>query len=262
MVNHGISTGGLFLLVGMLYERRHTKALDAFAERNAADPSAPRSLDEGEIVLINGRYDESRGDPQIIADSISLDFTAALAVDAPSQPHDDFAPAWAAEADEPPDAFMTALEDGPPAMLDDPLPEPPPPDAFDPAKTPEHHLRNGDRPHEPGAEAEDEPEWVNGDGHLPPPGEQPREDRAPRIISVLLVTSDDGEKDRRKLQHIHNTLVSYPGVDRFRIVVVRGDDKKPISFPKQTTNICAALEKALADIVGSPDLIEIAIVPD
>src|SRR5690606_24074393 len=27
---HGISTGGLFLIVGMLYERRHTKALDAF----------------------------------------------------------------------------------------------------------------------------------------------------------------------------------------------------------------------------------------
>ena len=32
MVNHGISTGGLFLLVGMLYERRHTKAIDASAE--------------------------------------------------------------------------------------------------------------------------------------------------------------------------------------------------------------------------------------
>lgn len=30
MVNHGISTGGLFLVVGMLYERRHTKAIDAF----------------------------------------------------------------------------------------------------------------------------------------------------------------------------------------------------------------------------------------
>jgi len=30
MVNHGISTGGLFLMVGMLYERRHTKAIDAF----------------------------------------------------------------------------------------------------------------------------------------------------------------------------------------------------------------------------------------
>ena len=30
MVNHGISTGALFLLVGMLYERRHTREMDAF----------------------------------------------------------------------------------------------------------------------------------------------------------------------------------------------------------------------------------------
>ncbi len=30
MVNHGLSTGGLFLLVGMLYERRHTRDIDAF----------------------------------------------------------------------------------------------------------------------------------------------------------------------------------------------------------------------------------------
>jgi NADH-quinone oxidoreductase subunit M len=30
MVNHGLSTGALFLLVGMLYERRHTKEFDQF----------------------------------------------------------------------------------------------------------------------------------------------------------------------------------------------------------------------------------------
>jgi len=30
MVNHGISTGALFLMVGMLYERRHTRMLDDF----------------------------------------------------------------------------------------------------------------------------------------------------------------------------------------------------------------------------------------
>jgi NADH-quinone oxidoreductase subunit M len=30
MVNHGISTGALFLLVGMLYERRHTREIDQF----------------------------------------------------------------------------------------------------------------------------------------------------------------------------------------------------------------------------------------
>jgi NADH-quinone oxidoreductase subunit M len=30
MINHGLSTGGLFLLVGMIYERRHTRDMDAF----------------------------------------------------------------------------------------------------------------------------------------------------------------------------------------------------------------------------------------
>jgi len=30
MVNHGISTGALFLIVGMIYERRHTREIDAF----------------------------------------------------------------------------------------------------------------------------------------------------------------------------------------------------------------------------------------
>ena len=30
MINHGISTGALFLLVGMMYERRHTRLIDAY----------------------------------------------------------------------------------------------------------------------------------------------------------------------------------------------------------------------------------------
>jgi NADH-quinone oxidoreductase subunit M len=30
MINHGLSTGALFLIVGMIYERRHTRDLDAF----------------------------------------------------------------------------------------------------------------------------------------------------------------------------------------------------------------------------------------
>jgi NADH-quinone oxidoreductase subunit M len=30
MINHGISTGALFLLVGMIYERRHTREMDDF----------------------------------------------------------------------------------------------------------------------------------------------------------------------------------------------------------------------------------------
>src|SRR2546425_12059632 len=31
MINHGISTGALFFLAGMLYERRHSRLIDAFS---------------------------------------------------------------------------------------------------------------------------------------------------------------------------------------------------------------------------------------
>src|SRR5258708_27938196 len=30
MVNHGLSTGGLFLIVGLIYERRHTREIAQF----------------------------------------------------------------------------------------------------------------------------------------------------------------------------------------------------------------------------------------
>jgi len=44
MVNHGLSTGGLFLLVGMLYERRHTRALAEFGGLWAAVPRYAAAL--------------------------------------------------------------------------------------------------------------------------------------------------------------------------------------------------------------------------
>ncbi len=38
MLNHGISTGGLFLLVGMLYERRHTRMISDFGGLSSVMP--------------------------------------------------------------------------------------------------------------------------------------------------------------------------------------------------------------------------------
>jgi NADH-quinone oxidoreductase subunit M len=38
MIAHGISTGGLFLLVGMLYERRHTRMIEDFGGLAAVTP--------------------------------------------------------------------------------------------------------------------------------------------------------------------------------------------------------------------------------
>jgi NADH-quinone oxidoreductase subunit M len=38
MLNHGVSTGGLFLLIGMLYERRHTRMISDFGGLSASMP--------------------------------------------------------------------------------------------------------------------------------------------------------------------------------------------------------------------------------
>ena len=237
----------------VLFPRVYAKALDTFAERHATAPSAARSLDEGEIVLIKGRYDESRGDPQIIAELLSLDFNAALPDDSVPAPHDDIEPVWAESGDEPPDAMMAALESEAPPGFDELPPEPSRPDEYDIADAPSNGAPLDTRLVEP----EEEPEWVNGAGHLALPGEEKAQERAPRAISVTLVTSEDPDRDRRKLQHIHNTLVSYPGVDRFRIVVLRGGDSTSLDFPEQTTNICEALCKDLVGIVGSDEHIGI-----
>jgi len=43
MVNHGLSTGALFLMVGMIYERRHTRLISEFGGLWAVIRPSPRS---------------------------------------------------------------------------------------------------------------------------------------------------------------------------------------------------------------------------
>ena len=43
MLNHGISTGGLFLLVGMIYDRRHTRQIADCGASRTGCPSTPLS---------------------------------------------------------------------------------------------------------------------------------------------------------------------------------------------------------------------------
>ncbi len=50
MVNHGVSTGALFLLVGMIYERRHTYAI---AELGGLQRSAPRLAAVFTVVMLS-----------------------------------------------------------------------------------------------------------------------------------------------------------------------------------------------------------------
>ena len=102
-----------------------------------------------------------------------------------------------------------------------------------------------------------EPQWVNGDGHLLMPGEDKRTDRRPRTVSVILVTTEDPDKDRRKLARLHNVLTKYPGIDQFKIIIRRSESSTPLTFPGKTTDICEALLGDLLKIVDSDELISV-----
>ena len=51
MVNHGVSTGALFLLVGMIYERRHTREISRTRRLAEAGASAGRGVHGGDAVV-------------------------------------------------------------------------------------------------------------------------------------------------------------------------------------------------------------------
>ena len=44
MINHGLSTGALFLLVGMIYERRHTRQISELQRAAEVGAGARRRL--------------------------------------------------------------------------------------------------------------------------------------------------------------------------------------------------------------------------
>ncbi len=229
----------------VLFPRTYEKVIAQMADA-PGDSDSARDLAEGEIVLVRGRYDDSRGEAQIIAESVTLDFEAASADEAaPGIPESE--PAWA-DADEPP------------IVLDDDAFEPSPivpEDAPPIAETPLEE--SAAAPTEP--QAEEEPEWVNGDGKLTMPDEKPAPERPPRQIAVVLAASDDVDKDRRKLSRIHNALMQFPGNDRFKIIIRRGDNAIPMNFPGKTTHICAALRAELIGIVGDENFLSEADLP-
>ena len=231
----------------VLFPRTYTTVLNSFAAHNAdlAEGARPIALAEGEIILINGTYDESRGEPQIIAERVSIDFNKVAAAEPLPEPMETGAMAWDSNGHPP------APEDDWRGPADA---EFPPPDVHETAFS-DPQIEAAESPEQPRDEGA-EPEWVNGDGHLTMPDEAGTAALPPRHIAVVLEATDEPEKDKRKLGRIHNTLIGYPGSDKFSIVIRRGETEKSLVFP-DTTQICDALLAALRGIVGGDEYIKV-----
>ncbi len=228
-----------------------------------------RELIEGEVVMVRGKFDISRGDAQIIADDLTQNFTVVERAyengsngapsangdwTPPDEHHKDSEPPSLSEW-EPPDSGYNSYEPPPWDTLDDDLdydeetgeiPQPEP-----------EHVTPSVPPESPEA-AHPVPAVEAGQAVMPDlPPHLHQEKPVQRWVIVYFHRSGDDERDRRRLLRLHNLLVSYPGQDRFSIVVETPDKPQTIEYPNHTTGYCDELARELLAVIGDEHNIQI-----
>ncbi len=240
---------------------------------------------EGEVFQIFGKFDISRGDPQIIVDRVTQSFEIMEAADQSElRNYSDEMPLWAEEDFD--NAFLPnederSIEDIPPAPTS--------------AQTDHSQL-----PYDNGHPLDDEDEDIYDEEtgevievkeveapasmsvvasasagatafHTPSvepqiaPDNAPKEDipdwlrlerdRAePVRVVVWLPRSGDDFIDRRVLHRLHGLFISYPGYDHFAIHI---EGLGVLEFPNHTTGYCPELYYDLISVVMRDEYIEV-----
>jgi hypothetical protein len=194
-----------------------------------------RELDAGEIVLVGGKFDVSRENPQILGEFLTTDFEVLAADEEYNQQYPNRTlPSW---YDAPP-AYLEADYNEETGEIGNAYSEPPPPHFAEP----DYGIN--------------EPHWTT----APPPldtdwfDDDPTDFTLYKHLTIWIRRSDDAEKDRRKLRLLHNILTSYPGKDTFELVIEH--KPKPITFnyPNAHTRYCQNLIEALIKAIAPEDI--------
>lgn len=205
------------------------------------------SFDVGDVVAIQGKFDSSRGDPQIIADKVTQNFQF-LEPEMKSVPDYNLdAPAWAFEEDidEPPpwidnDTGIDDIQAGEPEQNGNHLSV----GVYSNGETELQH-----EPHQVREPIEDKQEWVE------LPFDRPAHQAALRQLDIYFPRGDSEDKDYRRLKRLINFLDMYPGEDRYTIYVGSENDWHPLYFPDKTTLYCDKLVEELLTIVQNQNYI-------
>ena len=224
-------------------------------EQETTSHDAVFELVEGDIIVISGKYDDARGDVQIICDNISFEFEAmtpeqiagTLSYEQ-SGKHE-----WmngndgTSNGNGNHNAYYNSDEEPPPPEYDEEtgeivnqsVPEPAPP------------IANGNQP---------EPAYTGGEAL---PGDDDafadligkhNNEQTPLHIDVHIPRTNDPGRDRRRLRRIHQAFIGYPGQDSFSVIIEGRDKSYVMDFPNHTTGICEALRKDLLDIVDEDSI--------
>ena len=75
-------------------------------------------------------------------------------------------------------------------------------------------------------------------------------DHPPQQITVVLRSTGDKERDRRRIKTIYGTLISFHGKDRFSFQIFEDGKGHLIDFPNDTTRVCSEVLDRLKKLMG------------
>jgi DNA polymerase-3 subunit alpha len=201
-----------------------------------------RWLTPGSIVLVRGKVDSERGDPKVLADEITREFTMVTPASAPSAPAEaePAGDAWA------PDDLVEAWPEAE-VIVSASAPTDAPAPAAQPARVAEAPASDSwavvPEPASPLNEAQVALTLLT---------EQPTVESVgdPRMVTVRLHSTGDRERDARRMRRVHGLLTSYPGRDHFVFHVYEASRRYHLEFPNSTTGYCADLRRELTMLLG------------
>ena len=86
--------------------------------------------------------------------------------------------------------------------------------------------------------------------YIPLAQEDKDRDHPLQQITVVLRSTGDKERDKRRIKTIYGTLISFHGRDRFSFQIYENGKGHLIDFPNDTTQICTEVLDRLKKLMG------------
>jgi hypothetical protein len=86
--------------------------------------------------------------------------------------------------------------------------------------------------------------------YIPLAQEDKDKEHPPQQITVVLRSTGDKERDKRRIKTIFGTLISFHGKDRFSFQIFENGKGHLIDFPNDTTRVCTEVLDRLKKLMG------------
>jgi DNA polymerase-3 subunit alpha len=229
-------------------------------------------LHEDMIVIVKGKVDLERGEPKILVDHITAEmpegksdkFSEAKLEGIPETNAvgamlEDPAPVESFPEDVDPaveEFHMSSVESVPPLETTEAAPQPAATQADaqqDQGKfaAPQTEKNEESRP---SGNGKDRPSVEEASARAPnyESGAEPSRKGSsdPQILTILLKSSGDHNKDTLRMRRVHGLLTSYPGNDKYVFHVFEASRRYHLEFPNSTTGYCPELHSQLLSLLG------------